>query len=435
MSPRYGWYGDDFTGASDTLAVLAQRGQKAILFRGIPTADQLRRAGPMDAVGIAGASRAMSLAEMTAELTPVAVFFADLGVRLMHYKCCSTFDSAPDVGSIGHAVSLLSGGFPNVLRPIVGGQPSIGRYCTFSNLYAAAGTGGEVFRIDRHPTMSVHPVTPMAEADLRRHLAAQGLGAISALHYPAYAEGEQALDARLSAVLEGKPDAVLLDISRTEDLAIAGRLIWQAAEAEKLLAVGASSVAQAVCAHWGAEPGPSARLAPADGPVFLLAGSLSPITRRQRDAATSYGKVQLDAARLARDPAYAAAQAAAIGAELRGGRSMLATTAPDGGAGEGAGETSLPPGEVAAATAAFLNAVLAQAPVKRLGIAGGDTSSRAVQALDLWGLSYLGMPSPGVAVCRVHSDVPALDGLELMLKGGQMGAPDLFERLIHGDRD
>ncbi|MFP5512923.1 MAG: nucleotide-binding domain containing protein [Alphaproteobacteria bacterium] len=35
--------------------------------------------------------------------------------------------------------------------------------------------------IDRHPTMSVHPVTPMAEADLRRHLAAQGLDGVAVL--------------------------------------------------------------------------------------------------------------------------------------------------------------------------------------------------------------------------------------------------------------
>ncbi|WP_029003879.1 four-carbon acid sugar kinase family protein [Azorhizobium doebereinerae] len=427
-APRYGWYGDDFTGASDTLAVLAQRGQRALLFRGLPTPEQLRRAGPLDAVGIAGASRAMGLADMTAELGLVAAFFAGLGVRVLHYKCCSTFDSAPQVGSIGHAVSVLAPSFPNPFRPIVGGQPNIGRYCTFSNLFAAAGTGGEVHRIDRHPTMSVHPVTPMGEGDLRRHLAAQGLGTVAALHYPAYADEAAALDARLAALLTAHPDAVLCDIAGADDLAVVGRLIWGAAERATLLAVGASSVAQAVCAHWGAEPVPPAPLAPAQGPVFLLAGSLSPVTRRQMQAAVSYAPVPLDAARLARDPAYAADGAQTIAGLLRAGRSVLATTAPEG----GEGEAALGPAEVAAATAAFLTAVLARAPVRRLGIAGGDTSSRAVQALDLWGLSYLGAPSPGVALCRVHSDAPALDGLELMLKGGQMGSPDLFERLLHG---
>lgn len=430
-APRIGWYGDDFTGASDTLAVLAQRGQRALLFRGLPTPAQLERAGPLDAVGIAGASRAMAVGEMTAELAPVGAFFAALGVRVLHYKCCSTFDSAPHVGNIAHAALVLRaavpGVFANALLPIVGGQPNIGRYCTFSTLFAAAGTGGAVHRIDRHPTMSVHPVTPMAEADLRRHLALQGFGDIAGLHYPAYAEDVAALDARLAALLADAPDAVLCDISRPEDLAVVGRLIWQAAQARPLLAIGASSVAQALCAHWGASVAPAAPLAPAPGPVFLLAGSLSPVTRRQRDGAVSYMPMPLDAGRLAADPAYGLAQAEAIAAQLQAGRSVLASTAPQDGA-----AADLPPATVAAATAAFLTQVLRRAPVGRLGIAGGDTSSRAVQGLDLWGLSYLGAPSPGVALCRVHSDDGALDGIELMLKGGQMGSDDLFERLIHG---
>lgn len=430
-APRIGWYGDDFTGASDTLAVLAQRGQRALLFRGLPTAAQLERAGSLDAVGIAGASRAMSPEEMTAELTPVGAFFAALGVRVLHYKCCSTFDSAPQVGNIAHAAQVLRaavpGAFANPLLPIVGGQPNIGRFCTFSTLFAAAGTGGVVHRIDRHPTMSVHPVTPMAEADLRRHLALQGFGAIAGLHYPAYGEGDAALDARLAALLAQAPEAVLCDISRPQDLAVVGRLIWQAAQATPLLAIGASSVAQALCDHWGAPAAAAAPLTAAPGPVFLLAGSLSPVTRHQRDLAVSYLPMPLDAGRLAADPAYGAAQAEAIAAQLQAGRSVLASTAPEAGA-----AADLPPATVAAATARFLTQVLRRAPVGRLGIAGGDTSSRAVQALDLWGLSYLGAPSPGVALCRVHSDDRALDGIELMLKGGQMGSEDLFERLIHG---
>jgi uncharacterized protein YgbK (DUF1537 family) len=62
----------------------------------------------------------------------------------------------------------------------------------------------------------------------------------------------------------------------------------------------------------------------------------------------------------------------------------------------------------------------------RLGIAGGDTSSIGIQALDLWGLSHAGTIAPGVALCHGHSDDPALHGLEIMLKGGQMGASDLL---------
>ena len=80
----------------------------------------------------------------------------------------------------------------------------------------------------------------------------------------------------------------------------------------------------------------------------------------------------------------------------------------------------------------LLARVLALVPLRRVGIAGGDTSSHAVQALDAWGLSYVADIGAGTSLCRVHSDDAALDGLEIMLKGGQMGSDDVFERLVHG---
>jgi len=76
--------------------------------------------------------------------------------------------------------------------------------------------------------------------------------------------------------------------------------------------------------------------------------------------------------------------------------------------------------------------VIRQVPLRRVGIAGGDTSSQAVKALGPWALTHQATPAPGVALCQVHSDNPALHGMELMLKGGQMGPPELFEHLVHG---
>src|SRR2546423_15112911 len=132
----YAWYGDDFTGASDTLATVAQAGLHVLLFCGVPTDDQLRRAGPLDAIGIAGAARSMPPDAMRPELARVGAFFAASGARVLHYKCCSTFDSAPQVGSIGVAVEVLRAFAPDNPVLIVGGQPNLGRYCVFGELYA-----------------------------------------------------------------------------------------------------------------------------------------------------------------------------------------------------------------------------------------------------------------------------------------------------------
>lgn len=424
MSARYGWYGDDFTGATDTLATWAERGYRALLFMRVPTPAQRAAAGALDAIGIAGATRALAPDAAAEALDRAGCFFAGQGVDLLHYKCCSTFDSAPHIGSIGAAVRTLHRYFPNAFVPIVGGQPNLGRYCLFGTLFAAAGTGGEVHRIDRHPTMSVHPVTPMAEADLRRHLAAQGLR-VDLMDYRGYESS--AADAALDACAQTQPDAVLFDVARAADLAVIGRLIAQRMQAGPMLAVGPSSVAQALAAAHGEGPSerrPDERTHSAasrrDGTTLALVGSLSPVTRQQVEVATGYRRLDIDPGRLLENESYADTLRDQALALLSGGNLMLVTTRPSHQPAESA--------RVAVATGGLLRAIMSKASVARLVIAGGDTSSHAVSALDVWGLSYQGPMVPGAPLCRVHSDDARLDGLDIILKGGQMGSPDFFEQ-------
>ncbi len=434
-TPRLAWYGDDFTGATDTLATAAQAGLRSLLFLGVPRPEHLQAAGPLDAIGIAGAARAMDPVAMEAELDPVGRFFATLGARVLHYKCCSTFDSAPHVGSIGTAVRVLDRHVGSAWIPIVGGQPSLGRYCCFSQLYAAAGTGGEVFRIDRHPTMAHHPVTPMHEADLRRHLALQGMEGIAGLHYPLYSLAPTQQDAALEKMLGDGARSALLDVSGPEDLPFVGRLVWEAARKAPLLAVGPSGLVQALAAYWqgqGAEqPAALPPVAPATGAVFALAGSLSPQTAKQLSAAQSFQTVPLDVRQLLADPAYATRCADTVLAGLAAGRHMLAATATT------QRDADLDAQAIARGTGDFVAGIVqaraaAGQPLRRVGIAGGDTSSLATQRLGLWALACHGVLAPGVTLSRARSDTPALDGLELMLKGGQMGPEDIFERLVRG---
>ncbi|HSI59776.1 MAG TPA: four-carbon acid sugar kinase family protein, partial [Ideonella sp.] len=379
--------------------------------------------------GIATAARTLAPDAMRAVLAPVARFLAGCGAPVLHYKCCSTFDSAPEVGSIGVAVRVLQAALRNPLVPIVGGQPSLGRYCVFGQLFASAGAEA-VYRIDRHPTMSRHPVTPMHEADLARHLALQGLQPVAAVDAQAH-EGDAPRWAVAADASAPAPQAVLFDVARDAHLKAIGEWLWAQAQAAPLLAVGASSVAQALIDAWGLsrQAKPSA-VAPARGPVLALAGSLSPLSARQVAAASSYRRVPLDAARLsAGDVRYQEETVALMAQALAQGQHVLAHTAPL--PGTGAAAPSASPA-LAAACGQLLKRVLGQVPVTRVGVAGGDTSSFAVQALQPWALGWLGSLSPGVALCRAHADDPRTDGLELMLKGGQMGPEDLFERLIAG---
>jgi len=416
-TPQIVWYGDDFTGATDTLATAARSGRRALLFLRLPGHAQLAAAGPLDCIGIAGAARAMAPDAMRAELLPVADFFRASGARLLHYKTCSTFDSAPQVGNIAVAVQVLREAVGRPWAAIIGGQPSLGRYCLFGHLFAAAGSGGEVFRLDRHPTMSRHPVTPMHESDLRRHLALQGLHDVALAPYPSAG--------RLPALQAGM-QAVLFDVADEATLAAVGQVLRRCTGTETLLAVGPSSVVQAYLGSTAA-PGVAPALPAAGGPVLGLVGSLSPVTAAQVAAARSYRCLRLDPAMLAlADAVPLRAEATRIAQALANGPVLACVGPPD------AGAPRIDAQALARGGGTLLAQVLQQARPARVGIAGGDTSSLGVQALDAWGLSYRGDVGPGAPLCRLHSDRPGLDGLEIMLKGGQMGTEDVFERLLHG---
>ncbi|OAK59305.1 hypothetical protein A3K87_02755 [Variovorax paradoxus] len=436
--PSIVYYGDDFTGATDTLGTAARAGLRALLFLQVPDAARLDRAGPLDVLGIAGAARAMTPDEMRTELRPVAALFRSLNARVLHYKTCSTFDSAPHIGSIGAAVRALRAAVEQPWTAIIGGQPNLGRYCLFANLFAAAGSGAQVHRIDRHPTMSCHPVTPMDEPDLRLHLAKQGLADVRSMPFTAASRGSDALDAALRQALHSPPaDAVLFDVADAMQLRAIGQVLWTRAQAATLLAAGPSSVVDALSmamgpSHRDSGSPPMARdgVPPAQGPVLVLAGSLSPVTARQVAAAKSFDIVWLDAQKLAqRGEAAVAEQAELVIGSLARGRHVLACTRAPGATPLGGG---LDAQALARAGGDMLAKVLASVPLRRIGVAGGDTSSHGVQALDAWGLSYVADMGAGTSLCRVHSDDAALDGLEIMLKGGQMGAEDVFERLVHG---
>jgi uncharacterized protein YgbK (DUF1537 family) len=434
-APKLAYYGDDFTGASDTLATLAQAGLRAILFCGVPSPEQFRRAGTLDAFGIAGAARSMPPDAMRAELSAVGPFLAASGAPVVHYKCCSTFDSAPHIGSIGVAVETLRPFVREQCVFIVGGQPSLGRYCVFGQLFAVARRGGDVYRIDRHPTMSRHPVTPMQEADLRVHLGKQGLDRIALVDVRAYEGSVEQLEARLAgsdaATDTSKASTILFDVDADVQLAHVGYILWRRAQRSPILVVGASSVAQALIDHWRLpRTARSGHVARAPGPVLVLAGSLSPVTARQIAMASAYDDVPLDPNRLAVDEGYRAEQGRQIAALLQAGRHVLAHTTPAGHESSPIERGAAP--RIAPACGALLRAVLQQVHVSRVGIAGGDTSSHAVQAFGAWGLEWLGQIDTGVPLLRVHADDPRVDGLELMLKGGQMGGDDLFDLLIRG---
>ena len=446
QGPLIAWYGDDFTGSAATMEALTFAGLPAVLFFDTPRPEQLARFPGMRGIGIAGIARSKSPAWMQAHLPPIFEQLRAIGAPLIHYKICSTFDSSPTTGSIGAAIDIGLAAFGNGWIPLITAAPAIHRYQAFGNLFATvAGLG---YRLDRHPTMSLHPVTPMHEADLGRHLAAQ-------THLPS-----GVVD--LVAMKDGRADAVLaqrraegarivsLDIVDQQTLAEAGRLVWQHREPVQFV-VGSQGVDYALIAYWQScglipvvETLPAARRA---AHVVAVSGSCSPVTSEQITWAEARGfdGIRLDPAAAVDERRWAAEldRAAVLALQaLSANRDPVIYTA------RGLDDPSMPALREAVQAAGvsadgvndrighglgrLLDRVMRTAGIDRGIIAGGDTSSHAALALGVYALTALAATVPGAALCRAHSDDPAHRDLELALKGGQMGTPDYFGRIRAG---
>ena len=465
---RLAFYGDDFTGSTDALEVLAFAGLRCALFLAVPSAETLRALGPFDAIGIAGSSRAMSPTEMDSQLPTVLAALARLPTPLVHYKVCSTFDSSPAIGSIGRVMDLARAAFGDGVIPIVAGTPALGRYCLFGNLFARSGTDGLVHRLDRHPIMSAHPVTPMTDADLARHLSAQTVQPIARFELPSLTSERLAMDRELERLLAQAPGAILFDGATAEHLSDVGRMLESLSRPTQsrsgpLFSVGSSGLEYAMTQWWresGAHPETAPSIAAdferfdAVPQVLAVSGSASALSALQIDAAVAAGFVDL--------PVDARALVAAADTDdwqhslrlladraiqaLRQGHSVMLHTA------RGAQDpriesmiTALVSSGLSRSQAKheggrllgqrlgqLVDTVLRAVSLRRLLLSGGDTASQITQRLAPDALLIAARLAPGAPLCRVVSRTPHLQQLQIALKGGQMGQPDYFVKALRG---
>ena len=80
----------------------------------------------------------------------------------------------------------------------------------------------------------------------------------------------------------------------------------------------------------------------------------------------------------------------------------------------------------------FLRRLILESGVRRILIAGGDTATHAVKQLKLDALTFAASLAPGVPLCIGHAKDSPLHGLELALKGGQMGRENFFVEVRDG---
>ena len=450
------YYGDDFTGSTDVMEALTINGVKTVLFLQVPSTEQLRQFPDVRAVGVAGTSRSMTTEQMQQELPPIFRGLEALNADFLHYKICSTFDSSPTLGSIGYAIDLAMTSFqkPPHLIPLIVGVPVLLRYVVFGNLFASV--QGMTYRLDRHPTMSVHPATPMNEADLRLHLAKQTPRRLHLLDIHHLAHLSQHLAAQLLAFEQEDETAgiVLFDTVNSDHLRAIGQTLLVYRQDAWSFLVGSSGVEYALVEAWQKngtlQPSPPAPvIAPVDQ-LLVMSGSASPVTQRQIQTAKDHANAHLiaiDTAKLIH-PAYADAEYQRLVGEstaiLDAGHSLILHTALGSddprlsATREALEQAGLDPTQTAAVLGKqqgrILNAILERSPLQRVCVIGGDTSGHVAHAMGITALVFVASVAPGAPLCKVTSSIAPNNGLEISFKGGQNGKEDYFLRLLGGGR-
>ncbi|WP_245396424.1 four-carbon acid sugar kinase family protein [Jiella sonneratiae] len=439
IAPLVTWYGDDFTGSAAVMEALAFAGADAVLFTGIPEAATLERFAGCRAFGIASTARSHGPTWMEDNLREPLRWLDSLGAPLLHYKVCSTFDSAPDVGSIGKAIEIGLTIRPASAVPLLTAAPQMRRYQAFGHLFA--GTYDGVFRLDRHPVMANHPVTPMNEADLLKHLAAQTALPSALIDLEALWSGPQS---RLEAAIGAGARILSLDSMEEKSERAAGRLIWE--NRDRLgFVVGSQGVEYALLRHWQATglidpPAPTPSAGKVDR-IAVISGSVSPMTAAQLRwaGANGFALTAFDAAAVCGSDAALAAEesrvvARACEAAARGQSPLVHSAMGTEGEAVSAFRAALGRSGMAPETAnrrigealgRILDRILTETGIRRAVISGGDTSGHGMRQLRLDALTALSPTIPGASLCTAYGN-GSHDGLQIALKGGQMGSEDFF---------
>ncbi|RWF64885.1 MAG: four-carbon acid sugar kinase family protein, partial [Mesorhizobium sp.] len=227
-------------------------------------------------------------------------------------------------------------------------------------------------------------------------------------------------------------------VDSRETQALAGKEIWRVRKPGGYFVVGSSGIEYALLAEWASNHTVSAEssFSPpgAADRIAVVSGSCSPTTERQiRHALTDgFDGIEVDPVELvSEDSDKAIARAAASGrASLEAGRSVVLYTALGPAADRGA-EIDRQAGarhKLGRGLGELLRELTIEQKLQRVVIAGGDTSSHALGQMGVDALTVrMPLPaSPGSPLCVAHSRVKTIDGLEVALKGGQVGTDRYF---------
>ncbi len=398
---RLGCIADDYTGASDVASALNRSGLRtALLFRP-PEAGT--GTGGADAVVI-GLKIRTAPAERAVEAALGAhAWLAQRGAERIYFKYCSTFDStqAGNIGPIADAL-LTDAGAP--LTVVCPSAPEHRRTVYQGHLFVGS-------QLLSDTPMRDHPITPMRDSSVVRLMDRQTVGAVGLVSHDRVSAGPQAVADELARLRADGVRYAVADAITEGDL----RNLGEGAR-ELEVVTGAAGLARHVVAPGSGRSDATPESLP--GPAAVLAGSCSAATLEQVERA----RRRLPAYRL--DPraepsagALIAGCLAWLDARADGEPPLVFSSAPPDGRAPGAAA-------VVEEAMAGLARHLVESGVRRLIVAGGETSAAVLDAIGVTACTLGGEEAVGVPWLFPGDD----RGLALLLKSGNFGEPDLLVR-------
>ncbi len=418
MSVLLGCIADDSTGATDLANTLVKSGMRTVQLIGLPAAGT--PVPDVEALVIALKSRSNPSAEAVEMSVAALRWLQEQGARQFFFKYCSTFDSTEE-GNIGPVTEALMRELGSDFTIACPAFPGAGRTVYQGHLFV-----NEVL-LSESP-LRHHPVNPMSDPNLVRFLGTQTALPIGMVPYTKVSAGPEAMaEAFKTLSAEGARIAIVDALTDRHLMDIGG------ACRDLDLITGGSGVAMGLADNFRAEAGVDLPEAADDipavsGPEAVISGSCSDMTLAQVvRMAESRPVFQLSALELA-DGADRVGEAVAWATEHMGNEPFLisASAPPDqvGEAQERLGRAES--GALIEAALAEIARRLVEQGVRRLVVAGGETSGAVVQALDVKGLRIGAEIAPGVP-CTVTLDEQPL---ALTLKSGNFGDEDFFQKAL-----
>lgn len=239
------------------------------------------------------------------------------------------------------------------------------------------GSNGKIYRLDRHPSMSKHPVTPADESDLRLHIGKQTAKKIGLIDLV-----QMQKDVTEWKEVLTDEEVVLLDAMHESQLTAIGEWIDGLDENKTVFSVGGSGIEAALGTYWNEKGILKAKqnfqsFIKAE-PLLVISGSCSPVTAVQIEWAKQhrFEELMIDAVKICEEKLMDAAVMDYVAVLLQEKRNVIVHTGTK-------QPENLSSEKLGTALGTIAKHAVKHSHLKRVIIAGGDTSSYAARAMEI----------------------------------------------------